>query len=412
MSLIQVTFALGVGICLFAGGCNHVSGEPSSKMDALTIPVPAGAETITVEEQKWPNVVRTQGSLAADEQTTISSKVAGRVNDTLCEFGDVVEQGQILARLEFTDFELNVRRAEAQLAEACAAIGLDVGGSVEDVVAESVPMVAVEKAMWDEAIQAKNRSMKLRESNSISDSEFLKTEALERVANAKYQAAVRNVDQQKALIQTRRVQLSVAKQNMEDATVRAPFAGVIQQRRISAGAYVQAGTPMFTLVRVNPLRFRGRIPERKAAQIEVGQPISIQVEGHANEVLTKVKRVSPSLDLASRSLMIEADVPNDTGKFRSGLFAEGSVEVDSEAAAIAVPHSSVGEFAGIYKVWRIQDAEIVSTKISLGRSKSDLLEVSGVSNGDVLLLDFRLGDLARREAANAAKGKQASGAAH
>ena len=316
----------------------------------------------------------------------------------MVELGDAVTRGQTLAQLEVRDFELGVQRAEAQLAEACATIGLELDGQIDELDPEEIPFVAVERATWDEAKEALARLERLQRSNSVSESEYRRQLALERVARAKYDSALRNVEVNKALIESRRVQLAQAKQSLTDATIVAPFDGVVQERMLAEGGFVQSGTPLFTVVRVDPLRFRGRVPERKAIAVKAGQRIRISIEGIAAEIEAEVKRVSPSLDLASRSLQIEADVPNPGG-LRSGLYAEAMVDVDPEATTTAIPVSAMGEFAGVYKVWLIRGNEIVSQRVSPERTNEQMVEISdGLVEEDVVLAEFTVGETARREA--------------
>lgn len=391
-----------MALLLLQLGCHVDSKSPSGPRAELVIPVPSDADTITVEASRWPETVRTQGSLAADERSLVSAKVAGRVEETLAEFGDEVEQGQPLARLELSDFELQIQQADAELAEACAAVGLLPTDQVEQLDATAIPFVAVEKAIWDEAVEALERLRRLQRTSSVSESEFKKQMALERVAKARYESALRSVEEKKALIKSRRVALSLAKQNKEDATISAPFRGVIRERHLAVGTFVQAGTPVFTVVRVDPLRFRGRIPERKATSARVGLPITITVEGSDTPIETHISRISPSLDLASRSLQIEAEIPNPERQFRSGFFAEGLVEIDANATAISVPRSAIGEFAGVYKLWVVDKGNLVSRRVSLGREGKRAFEiVSGINTRDEILVDFRRGDAARRAAGRA-----------
>ena len=186
---------------------------------------------------------------------------------------------------------------------------------------------------------------------------------------------------------------------MSDATVRAPFEGVVHQRHLAAGTFVQAGSRVLTLVRIDPLRFRGQIPERKATSVQAGNALSIKIEGSEERIETNIKRVSPVLDLASRSLRVEAEVPNRDRQYRSGLFAEGIVVVDKQATALAIPRSALGEFAGVYKVWLIKDEQLVSKRVSLGREKKDLIEIdAGLQLGDVILADANEGERARQNA--------------
>ena len=394
----MIAFAL---LPLLSVGCHVEPIDTTPKKAQLEIPVPGDANTFTIAPVSWPDTVRTQGSLAADERSVVSSKVPGRVEDTLVDLGDTVPKGQPLARLEMRDFELGVLQAEAELAEACALIGLEPNASTDDVDPELVPSVAVERATWDEATEALQRMEKLQRTRSISESEYRRQSAAERVAKAKYDSAVRNVDRNKALIETRRVQLEVANQNLEDATIRAPFDGVIQSRHLAAGTFVQAGAPVFTIVRIDPLRFQGRIPERKANAVRVGQTASIKVEGVEKDFEATLIRVSPSLDIASRSLQVEAEVSNADGRFRSGLYAEGLIVVDPDATTIAIPPAALGEFAGVHKVWVVRDGLLVSQRVSLGEITEDFVEItSGIATGDELLSDFQAGETARRNAGN------------
>ena len=381
-------------------GCHEAATHSGrNQKRELAIVVPPDAQQMVVRQVAWPQTVRTQGSLFADEQAIVSAKVPGRVEETFVEFGDPVKKDQPLARLEQSDFELRIRQAEAQLAEACATLGIDTDSSVEDVQSEDVPFVAVEKAIWDEAVEARDRLARLQQTNSVSESEFKKQSALARVGKAKFDAALRTVDKQKALIESNRVQLEIARQNMADATVRAPFEGVVHQRHLAAGTFVQAGSRVFTLVRIDPLRFRGQIPERKATSVQVDNPLSITIEGSDQLIETKIKRVSPVLDLASRSLRVEAEVPNRNRQFRSGLFAEGIVVVDKDATALAIPRTALGEFAGVYKVWLIKDEHLLSQRVSLGREKEDLIEIAtGLKVGDKILVDANEGERARQSA--------------
>jgi RND family efflux transporter MFP subunit len=252
--------------------------------------------------------------------------------------------------------------------------------------------VLLEKAVMDEAQQNLDRMTTLRETNAISQSELDLQLSLQRVAAARYQAAVNGVSEKVALIGVRRAALALARQQLEDAVIRAPFEGVVQQRQVAVGAYLQAGAPVVTLVRTNPLRFRAGVPERKSLGVNTGQKVTIQIEGSDEPLEAEVLRISPALDLSSRSLTIEADVPNPGGSMRSGVFAEAEIAVGVDAAALTLPASSVGEFAGVEKVWRVNNGRLEQQVVTTGRREEKRIEIlSGLSEGDAVALDFQLG---------------------
>ena len=386
-------------LLLALSGC-HLSetNSESSSTELPLEPLTFSAELEQVSQCSWPIVVRAQGSLMADELAVIGAKVAGRVAATEVDLGSKVAENDVLATLELTEFDLRVQQAEAQLAEACATVGLQSGDSLDRLERDKVPSVMVAKAILDEAVEALGRAKQLQTSRAVSRSEYDKQVSAERVADAQYQSALRSVDEQIALIGVRRAALAMARQDREDAVIRAPFEGVVQKRHVAAGVIVQAGTPLVTLVRNNPLRFRGRVPELKSNSVRVGQPLRIFVAGVPEAIQSVVKRTSPSLDESNRSLMIEGDLDNAGGQLRSGVFAEADIVVDSDATTVAVPTSAVGEFAGVHRVWLVTDGIAAQKQVEVGRRSDDQMEiVTGLAPNQWIVVHFDKGLAGRIE---------------
>src|SRR5690606_1688692 len=144
-------------------------------------------------------------------------------------------------------------------------------------------------------------------------------------ARSRYDSAVNQVREKLALIKVRRAELAVARQQLAETVIRAPFDGYVLRRHAAAGAYLQVGQEAVTIVRTDPLRFRGRVPERRAAAVRPGQEIHIRVAGREQPVIARISRIAPSLEIASRSLVIEADIANADGQLRTGLYAEADI---------------------------------------------------------------------------------------
>lgn len=380
-------------------GCHFAeTSHTTDPDDELVEPTVFSAPVEPVVQCKWPIVVRSQGSLMADEVAVIGAKVAGRVEKTHVDLGSRVAAGDVLATLQSQEFELKVQQAEAQLAEACAAIGLKPDDSVADLDAESVPTVRVAKAIWEEARDSLNRTEQLQKSKAISRSEYERQRAAERVAAAQYQSALSGVAEKTALIQVRRATLAMAQQDLQDAIIRAPFDGVVQQRHVAEGVIVSESMPLITLVRTDPLRYRGRVPELKAFSVRDGQSLKIYVEGFPEPLDSVVKRTSPSLDESNRSLVIEGDVQNSEGMLRSGVFAEGEIVVDAEATTIAVPSTAVGEFAGVHRVWLVTDGVAAQQQVEVGRRTDSQVEIlTGLDADQWVIVDFNQGVAGRIE---------------
>ncbi len=360
-------------------------------------PVPRSADVVTasvvtLKLEPWPRTIRMQGSLVADEESLIGSKVAGRLKDARADRGSAVQQGHVLAELEAEDFELQVQQAEAQVGQIRAKLGLKPGEPDAKLDKQKSPPVLQEQALLEEARSNAARVRVLLQQNAGTVEELEKHEASLRVAEARLASALNTVEEQIALLGLRRTELALAKQRLADAVIRAPFAGIVQERHISRGVYVQVGDPIVTLMRIDPLRFRGGVQERDAAQVQVNETLHIHVEGIAGPLVAKVSRISPALDMSSRSLVIEADVPNPEGRMRAGLFAQGDIVVDAQARALAVPEHAVTEFAGVEKVWLLKDKKAQERRVLTGRRERGLVEIlAGLSAGDRILGDAQRG---------------------
>lgn len=396
--------------CGGAAGCHRAvmdgpeAGPPgagASRPAAAVVtlrPELSGAATVPVEPRAWRATVLAQGGLVVDESTVIGARVAGRISEVAVEVGQRVAAGDVLVRLDDTELRLRVVQAQAQLGRARAALGLDPvaetvagTGSVSDADAVDVadaPEVVRERARLDEARAQLARLEPLANRNAVSRSDLDAGVAAVAVAEATLAAAVQQIEEKVALVKVHRAQLALAREAWEQAVIRAPFEGLVQSRHGSAsGASVQIGDPLVTLVRTDPLRFRGTVPERQALKLREGQAVTVRLDGVAEPIRAHVSRISPVLDELSRTLVFEADIPNPAGLLRSGLFAQADVVVDAEAETLVVPASSVLEFAGTEKVLLLgPGGESRAVPVRTGRRAEGLVEiVSGLSAGDLVV---------------------------
>jgi RND family efflux transporter MFP subunit len=356
------------------------------------------AETLIVEPQIWPLRARTQGSLVVDEVSSISAKVPGRVSQVHADLGDSVEKDASLIAIDDEQYRLLVEQAESQLAQARSAVGLRDGDPLEKLNPENAAPVREAQAVWDEAKQAVERIRRLSQQNAISATDLEVAESAERVAAARHTSAQNSVREKIAMIGVQTAQLGLARQNLVDTIVRAPFSGIIQGRQVAVGTYVQPGHSLLTLVSESPLRFRAAIPERYAHLLQVGQKVRLQIDLSKQSREVEITRISPTLDPMSRSLAFEAIVENRDQSLRSGLFAEAEVILDPNATAIVVPNAAIVRFAGVDKVWKVEGDSVRAQTILLGKIEGDRSEIlAGIKAGDRILADGSQGRVGRLE---------------
>jgi RND family efflux transporter MFP subunit len=359
-----------------ATGCGSdypaTGAPPKADREAVT---PKLVHAVPAAQDVVPRGTLVTGTLAAEDQVALSFKVDGRLTDIAVDLGSRVRKGQLLARLDPTDFRLRVRQAEAALQQSRARLGLSPDGTDDRVDPEHTPLVGQARAMLDEARRSHDRMVTLWERQLIARAELEAATATLQVAEGRYQDAIEEVRNRQAVLAERRSELAMARQQLLDSELKAPLDGAVRQRHASAGEYLAAGAPIVTVVRIHPLRLRLAVPERMAANVRIGQPVNLRVEGDRTVYRGQVARLSPAISEEDRTLMVEAEVPNAHGQLRPGSFAEAEIVTAAEEHAVFVPAASILTFAGIEKVMTVQDGLSVEKRVQTGRRIGDRVEI-------------------------------------
>jgi RND family efflux transporter MFP subunit len=242
------------------------------------------------------------------------------------------------------------------------------------------------------------RVRQLLSQTATSESEHERIATAERVAESQHASSMNAVNEKIAEIRVRSAELDIARQRLEEAIVRAPFDGLVEQRRVAQGSFVQVGQAIATVVSTNRLRFRATMSERLAHQLAVGREVRLHLESGKKPRVVTVSRISPAVDELSRALVFEADVDNADNQLRSGLFAEAEVVLDPEARALVVPASAVAEFAGVDKVWKVVNGLTEEQVVRTGQRRDEGIQIiSGLTGGESILRNAQEGRVGRVE---------------
>jgi multidrug efflux pump subunit AcrA (membrane-fusion protein) len=325
------------------------------------------------------------GTLAAEEQVVLSLKVTGRLEEMLVDLGTPVRRGQPVARLTPTDFELRLRQADAALQQARARLGLAPTGDDDTIAIEKTAVVRQAQAALDEARRQRDRIATFVQRGISARADLESADAQLQIADGRYQDALEEVRNRQAVLAQRRSEVALARQQLDDTTLRAPMDGVVRERHAFAGEYRAAGTPVVTVVRQHPLRLQLSVPERTSSNLRLGQLVRVTVEGDPTVYEGRVARLSPAITEGNRTLPIEAEIPNQAGRLRPGMFARAEI-VTEEALTIIVPHSALVVFAGVEKLLVVKEGKVHEQRVRSGRRVGDSVEIlDGVAPGDVVI---------------------------
>jgi membrane fusion protein (multidrug efflux system) len=184
-----------------------------------------------------------------------------------------------------------------------------------------------------------------------------------------------------------RAQQGVARRALSDASVTAPFAGLLARRHVNVGEFVQSGAPLFDLVSLDPIDVVFHLAEVDSSRVAVGQEVEVHVAPYPDRTFdARVAMVSPTIDPATRTLRVKATLPNPEGVLRPGLFARADLGVAERKGVTLIPSEAVLQRASGPIVFVVAGDRVQKRDVQLGAFYRDGVEVqSGVAAGEVVV---------------------------
>ncbi len=334
-----------VGIFTFVGlalvACHSPQPTPEQTMLA-----PVKATTQTIAERPVARIVPLTGTLTAELRTELTANAGGRVTKTFVERGQKVAQGALIAQLD-------VRSAAASAAEAQA-------------------NVASAQTQLEAARAECERFDALVARGAITQQEHDK-----QTATCKQQLASVAVSQARA---------SSAAIAVGDGTIRAPFAGVVTERMVSVGDYVQPSSKIVTLVVGNPLRLKLTIPERRIGDVKEGALVTFSAAALPGRTFSgTVKYLSGEVRPTTRDVVVEAIVPNADGALLPGMFVEAALHVGERQAPV-VPKTAILATGQEKSIYLVKDKHLELHLVKLGIEAGDAFAIEeGARAGDLVV---------------------------
>ena len=374
---------LGAGLlALVAAGCTKAETAKTATREEVAKAV----KTEAVREESVRRGVDVVGTLAAVDQVTISAQVDGAVGRILADLGDKVKAGQPLIELDREKLQYNLDQQRAALARALAKFGATEPGRLPQV--EQTPDVQKAAAELAQARQAHERATELQRQQLIPKQTLDDAETTLRSKQASYESALQNAKNLKADIDASDAVVKLADRQLRDAVIRAPFDGYVQKRLVSQGEFVKNQTPVMSVVKLDPLKVTGEIPEGMAPWIAVAQPAELRVDAYPDKTLTgKVSRISPTVNTQTRAFPFEALVPNADGLLKPGTFARVHIATARIEPVLTIPYAGMQYRYGVNRAFVLDDNRLSPRELKLGDRLGDRVEIlGGLKAGELIAL--------------------------
>jgi len=374
-------------ICsLVAASCNGGQGTQAPARR------PVAVELVASSTHELPRKAAVSGVLAAQEELVLGFEVTGRLQTLDVDVGDVVAEGTVVAALATREFELAVDRAKAAIVAAEAKLGLAPGTDLDQVDAEATSAVREARAVLGEAKANRDRVAEMVQQSLSSQAQLETAEAALGVATSRLQRARDEVNTVLAEARLARVEALQAEKRLADCRVKVPWPGRVAERHAAVGQVVRAGDPVVTLLRVDPLRLRLRVPDRLSADVAIGQLVEFTIDGAEDVQRTgRIVRAGPAIERGDRTRLVEAEVENRDGALLPGAFCRAHIVTAPAQPVVVVPKTAVLTFAGVSRVFSVVAADEKAKEkghkakghiVQLGRTVGDDVEVtSGLKAG-------------------------------
>lgn len=336
-------------LALTLAACGKGPDAPQKDAKAAGQPLLLAAEdVVSVRNSALASGPTITGSVQPERRADLRAEISAVVLNALKENGDAVRRGDLLVRLDDTAIRDGLASAESASRAAAQA--------------------------FEQAERQFQRMTTLRASGMASTQQLEDAEVRRNNAQSDLEGA-----------KTRAV---LARQQLQRTEVRAPFDGVVSDRKVSAGDTAQVGKELLKVIDPASLRFEGLVSADNIGNVNAGQNVNFRVNGYPDQQFTgKVRRVNPAANATTRQVEVLVDFTGQKQPRLAGLYAEGRVETQS-TTGLTIPATALVRAGDSASAWRVKDGKLRKVAIALGERDprtGDFVIKAGLADGDLVI---------------------------
>ena len=324
-------------VIIIAGGVTWTLKQKSAVKPApVAAPIALAAPTLeflpseifTAKPLDIQQTLSLSGALRAVDISSVKARVAAEVREIPVREGDAVRAGQIVARMDVTEFQARVDQARGTLNAA--------------------------RAQLD--IATKNRD----NNRTLVEKGFISKNAFDNSAS-QYATAEANVEAAKGA-------LDVVQKLVYDTVIRSPIAGVVAMRYVQAGEKVSADNKLLDIVNLQKMELEAAVPTNDITNVAIGQRVTLRIEGLPQTIEGKVVRINPATQLGSRSVLVYVQIANPQNQLRSGMFAEAQLILKTKTGVLALPQNAIRKDGNGTYVYVVEGGVLARKAVTIGMS--------------------------------------------
>ncbi len=303
----------------------QTAAQPPAVMEFLP------TDVMLVKASELRQLMPLSGSLRAVNQASVKAKVAGEVRDVLVREGEAVKAGQVLVKMDTSDYQARVEQAKGALLAA--------------------------RGQLDIATKTRDNNKALLDKGFISKTAFDNAESQYGIAQANVESA--------------RAALDVAQKALVDTVIRAPISGLVSMRMVQPGEKVSPDNRLLDVVDLGQMELEAAVPAVDIGHVSLGQEVQVKVEGQPKPLTGKVVRINPATQAGSRSIMAYIQVENPQGALRVGMFAEAQLTTARKSGVLTVPQAALRGETGRHFIYAVENGTLVRKPVTVGLRGDD-----------------------------------------
>jgi len=302
----------------------------------------------TVENKLLRPFVSTIGTLKPFEEVIVSSELEGIVKNVRVDEGSFVSRGMRLAEINETDYRLEAIRAEASMRQTKATLA--------------------------------NTKLEYERKASLYKEELVTKQQFDDIS-ARLTLSEGELDRAKA-------SLSLARERLSKTKIYSPIQGFVREKKVTAGDYVRNGSALMVVIQSNPIKLNFTVPEKDVGKLKIGQDVLFKVDSFPDqEFKGHVRIIYPSLEERTRTLQVEALVPNSDNRLKPGLFAKVTLFTEQARDMIVVPITAILYDNAKVKVFVAEGNVARERVVNIGNKYGEMLEIfEGLKKGETLVV--------------------------
>ena len=302
----------------------------------------------TAEKKSFRPFVGTIGTLKPYEEVIVSSEVDGIAKNIRIDEGTSVSRGMLLAEINETDYRLEVKRSEAMLRQAEASLA--------------------------------NAKLEYERKASLYKEELVTKQQFDDIS-ARMAVSDGDLDRAKA-------GLSLAKEKLAKTRIYSPLRGFVKEKKVTTGDYVRNGTPLLWIIQSDPIKLSFTVPEKEVGKLKTGQDVVFRVDSFPDrEFKGRVRNIYPSLEERTRTLQVEALVPNHDNRLKPGLFAKVTLYTGEAKDVVVIPVTAILYDNAKVKVFVAEGNVAREKEIKIGNKYGEFLEIAeGLKQGEIIVV--------------------------